>query len=93
MARRGSEYHNHGTYFTVSFDGHLERCVSCGRPIEHVKLSDGTCGLANHRCPDSHDNIRAAKDRSDYDSRSENETPEGRRLYDGLLMMQLHEME
>lgn len=81
-----AECYDHGTYFTVSVDGEMIKCISCNSPLEHVKKPDGTCGACCHKCSKIHEGARSAQAKRTCD-RFEAEVPEAKRISDGFWMM------
>lgn len=82
------KYHDHGDYFTCTVGGVVARCVSCDKPIEYVKKTDGTPGLANHKCSERFDaNKRGANRRGEEPHMRT--PPYSERLSDGLAMQRL----
>ncbi len=50
MYEEKREVVDQGTYFVVVIDGQMQRCSTCGKPLEYRKNKRGAMGTCKHRC-------------------------------------------
>ena len=74
-----------GNYVLIKIDGKYRTCVSCGKPLEHDKVSL----KANHHCSKAHENRRAGVHRSYQGFRNERRKTFGQRLSDGFQITEV----